>query len=152
MEFLIVTGLSGAGKSVAVHALEDIGYFCIDNIPTGLLPRLIDFAQQGESMLEKIAVVLDIRGTRSSREAAQALATLDSQGVPYDILFLDASDDVLERRYKETRRRHPISLGEGLPTAEAIAKERQILRPLYERALYRGHIAAFGGSKQRAYL
>lgn len=80
MEFLIVTGLSGAGKSVAVHALEDIGYFCIDNIPTGLLPRLIDFAQQGESMLEKIAVVLDIRGTRSSREAAQALATLDSQG------------------------------------------------------------------------
>lgn len=136
MEFLIVTGLSGAGKSVAVHALEDIGYFCIDNIPTGLLPRLIDFAQQGESMLEKIAVVLDIRGTRSSREAAQALATLDSQGVPYDILFLDASDDVLERRYKETRRRHPISLGEGLPTAEAIAKERQILRPLYERARY----------------
>lgn len=87
MEFLIVTGLSGAGKSVAVHALEDIGYFCIDNIPTGLLPRLIDFAQQGESMLEKIAVVLDIRGTRSSREAAQALATLDSQGVPYVISY-----------------------------------------------------------------
>lgn len=65
MKLLVVTGLSGAGKSLAVNALEDIGYFCIDNIPAGLLPRILDFAQQGENMLEKVAVVLDVRGCRS---------------------------------------------------------------------------------------
>lgn len=136
MELLIVTGLSGAGKSLAMHALEDIGYFCIDNIPTGLLPRLVDFAQQSESMLQKVAVVLDIRSARSSRELAQALCELDQRESPFQLLFLDASDEVLQRRYKETRRRHPISISDGLSTTEALARERQILRPLYERADY----------------
>ena len=136
MELLIVTGLSGAGKSLAMHALEDIGYFCIDNIPTGLLPRLVDFAQQSESMRQKVAVVLDIRGARTSRELAQALCELDQRESRYQVLFLDASDEVLQRRYKETRRRHPISISDGLSTTEALARERQILRPLYERADY----------------
>ena len=136
MELLIVTGLSGAGKSLAMHALEDIGYFCIDNIPTGLLPRLVDFAQQSESMLQKVAVVLDIRGARTSRELAQALCELDQRESRFQVLFLDASDEVLQRRYKETRRRHPISISDGLSTTEALARERQILRPLYERADY----------------
>lgn len=136
MELLIVTGLSGAGKSVAMHALEDIGYFCIDNIPAGLLSRLVDFAQQSESLLQKVAVGLDVRSARSSRELIQALSELDRQQAEFQVLFLDASDEVLQRRYKETRRRHPMSISEGLSTTEALARERQILRPLYERANY----------------
>ncbi|MBM6914745.1 RNase adapter RapZ [Gemmiger formicilis] len=136
MELLIVTGLSGAGKSVAMHALEDIGYFCIDNIPAGLLSRLVDFAQQSEILLQKVAVGLDVRSARSSRELIQALGELDRQQAEFQVLFLDASDEVLQRRYKETRRRHPMSISEGLSTTEALARERQILRPLYEHANY----------------
>lgn len=136
MELLIVTGLSGAGKSVAMHALEDIGYFCIDNIPAGLLSRLVDFAQQSKTLLQKVAVGLDVRSARSSRELIQALGELDRQQAEFQVLFLDASDEVLQRRYKETRRRHPMSISEGLSTTEALARERQILRPLYEHANY----------------
>ena len=73
MNFLIVTGLSGAGKSMAVNALEDIGFFCIDNIPAGLLPRILDFAQQGENQLSRVAVVMDIRGLHSVQETNEAL-------------------------------------------------------------------------------
>ena len=134
MELLVVTGLSGAGKSLAMNALEDIGYFCIDNIPAGLMPRLLDFAQQGENMLQKVAVVLDVRGCRSTGDIQQALQSMDCCGTAYQILFLDSADEVLERRYKETRRIHPLSSYEGIPTGEAIAKERQLLRPLFERA------------------
>ena len=77
MDFLIVTGLSGAGKSMAVNALEDIGFFCIDNIPAGLLPRILDFAQQGENQLSRVAVVMDIRGLHSVQETNEALEALD---------------------------------------------------------------------------
>ena len=77
MNFLIVTGLSGAGKSMAVNALEDIGFFCIDNIPAGLLPRILDFAQQGENQLSRVTVVMDIRGLHSVQETNEALEALD---------------------------------------------------------------------------
>ena len=95
MEFVIVTGLSGAGKTQAMHALEDIGFFCIDNLPAGLLPRLVDFALQGESQLNRVAVVLDGRGLRSVAQVERALADLDEKKVEYDILFLDAEDNEL---------------------------------------------------------
>lgn len=136
MKLLVVTGLSGAGKSLAVNALEDIGYFCIDNIPAGLMPRLIDFGLQGGNLLEKVAVVLDVRGARSSEQIRDTLAWLDEKQVDYEILFLAAGDEVLQRRYKETRRRHPISQAENIATGEAITRERKILQPLYERADY----------------
>lgn len=129
MNFLIVTGLSGAGKSMAVNALEDIGFFCIDNIPAGLLPRILDFAQQGENQLSRVAVVMDIRGLHSVQETNEALEALDEKKMPYDILFLDASDAAIRRRYKETRRVHPMTISEGIPVSEAITKERQILQP-----------------------
>jgi UPF0042 nucleotide-binding protein len=136
MELLIVSGLSGAGKSVAMNALEDIGYFCIDNIPALLLPRFIEYSVAGENMLERVAIAVDIRGIRSCSEIVDALAQLDKLKVQYHILFIDASDDVLQRRYKETRRRHPMSITLGLSTAEALERERRILRPLQERADY----------------
>ncbi|MCI6175008.1 RNase adapter RapZ [bacterium] len=136
MNFLIVTGLSGAGKSMAVNALEDIGFFCIDNIPAGLLPRILDFAQQGENQLSRVAVVMDVRGLRSVEETRKALDALDEKKMPYDILFLDANDNTIRRRYKETRRLHPMTITEGISITEAIAKEREILQPLRERAKY----------------
>ena len=136
MNFLIVTGLSGAGKSMAVNALEDIGFFCIDNIPVALLPRIVDFALQGENQLSRVAVVMDIRGLHSVQETNEALEALDEKKMPYDILFLDASDAAIRRRYKETRRVHPMTISEGIPVSEAITKERQILQPLRERAKY----------------
>ena len=124
MNFLIVTGLSGAGKSMAVNALEDIGFFCIDNIPIALLPRIVDFALQGENQLSRVAVV------------EQALADLDAKKTDYEILFLDASNDTIQRRYKETRRQHPIAVTDHVPIQEAIERERRLLRPLRSRAKY----------------
>lgn len=136
MNFLVVTGLSGAGKSMAANALEDIGFFCIDNIPAGLLPRLVDFALQGENQLSRVAVVMDIRGLRSVEAVEAALRALDEKKMEYNILFLDAADAVIRRRYKETRRIHPMALGGQMPIDEAIRREREILRPLRERAKY----------------
>lgn len=136
MELLIVSGLSGAGKSVAMNALEDIGYFCIDNVPAGLLPSITAFSKAGDNQLERVALSMDVRGCRSREQIEAALQQLDEQKTPYKILFLDAPDDVLMRRYSETRRRHPISIAEGVSTRDAFLKERQILQPLKERADY----------------
>ena len=136
MELLIVSGLSGAGKSVAMNALEDIGYFCIDNIPAALLPSITAFSKAGDNQLDRVALCMDVRGCRTREEIEQALQQLDEQKKPYKILFLDAPDEVLMRRYSETRRRHPISIAEGLSTRDAFLKERQILEPLRSRANY----------------
>ena len=136
MELLIVSGLSGSGKSVSMNALEDIGYFCMDNIPAWLLAKIVAFSRAGDSQLDRVAISMDVRGCRSRQEVCEALDQLDLQRTPYKILFLDASDEVLCRRYKETRRRHPISQAEDIPTVEALAKEREILRPLLDRADY----------------
>lgn len=136
MELLIVSGLSGAGKSVAMNALEDIGYFCIDNVPAGLLPSITAFSKAGDNQLERVALSMDVRGCRSREQIETALQQLDDQKTPYKILFLNAPDDVLMRRYSETRRRHPISIAEGISPRDAFLKERQILQPLKERADY----------------
>ena len=136
MNFLIVTGLSGAGKSMAVNALEDIGFFCIDNIPVALLPRIVDFALQGENQLIRVAVVMDVRGVRNKEQLEEALADLDAKKIEYEILFLDANNHTIQRRYKETRRQHPISLTDHVSIEEAIERERRLLQPLRNRAKY----------------
>ena len=129
MNLLIVSGLSGAGKSVAMNALEDIGFFCIDNIPAALLPSITAFSKAGDNQLKRVALCMDIRGCRTPEEIEEALSQLDAQGIEYEILFLDAPDDVLMRRYSETRRRHPMSISDGLSTREAFRRERGILQP-----------------------
>ena len=136
MKFLIVTGMSGAGKTLATNALEDIGFFCIDNIPAGLLSKLVEFSQQSENPFQKIAIVLDARGGRSADEIMLALANLRERGVDYRVLFLDARDDVLTRRYQETRRRHPLS-EPAQSIEQAVRRERAILQPLYAAADYK---------------
>ena len=130
---IIVTGMSGAGKSHAVQVLEDIGYFCIDNIPVALLPRIVDFALQGENQLNRVAVVMDVRGVRSIEKLQEALADLDEKKIDYDILFLDANDAAIQRRYKETRRRHPL-MSDGMTIEQAMHREQELLRPLREHA------------------
>ena len=136
MNLLIVSGLSGAGKSVAMNALEDIGFFCIDNIPAALLPSITAFSKAGDNQLKRVALCMDIRGCRTPEEIEEALSQLDAQKIEYEILFLDAPDDVLMRRYSETRRRHPMSISDGLSTREAFRREREILQPLKDRADY----------------
>ncbi|MEG2652046.1 MAG: RNase adapter RapZ [Ruthenibacterium sp.] len=137
MNLLIVTGLSGAGKSLAMNALEDIGFFCIDNIPANLLAKLMDFSAQSENPLQRVAIVLDIRGAHSAQDIKDALQQLSARAVEYKILFLDARSEVLERRYKETRRRHPISIASQVSTEQALLMEREILDPLFEAADYK---------------
>ena len=136
-QLLIVTGMSGAGKSLAVNALEDIGFFCMDNIPANLLAKLMELSEQSENPVQHMAVVLDSRGGRSTQAIMDALCELDAHGIAYRILFLDANNDVLQRRYKETRRRHPVSISTGVSLEQALSCEREILRPLYEKANYR---------------
>ena len=103
MDLLIVSGLSGAGKSVAMNALEDIGFFCIDNVPAELLPSITAFSKAGDNQLKRVALSMDVRGCHTSEQIEQALHQLDEQGIEYEILFIDAPDDVLMRRYSEKR-------------------------------------------------
>lgn len=98
MDLLIVSGLSGAGKSVAMNALEDIGFFCIDNVPAELLPSITAFSKAGDNQLKRVALSMDVRGCHTSEQIEQALHQLDEQGIEYEILFIDAPDDVLMRR------------------------------------------------------
>ena len=108
MKTVIITGLSGAGKSIAVDALEDLGYFCVDNLPAELITKFADLLLQTRGSLQKTAVVCDIRsGDIISLE--KSLSELKESGMEYEILYLGASDETLVKRYKETRRQHPLS-------------------------------------------
>jgi UPF0042 nucleotide-binding protein len=139
-EFLIVTGLSGSGKSGVVNVLEDNGYYCIDNIPPQLIPKFAEIAlgvrTGGSGAMEKIALVTDIRGGELFREFDEGLAYLGAHYIPAKIMFLDASDDVLIRRYKETRRRHPLDNEANGSIKVAVEKERAMLEDIREYADY----------------
>lgn len=135
MDFIIVTGLSGAGKSRAVHALEDIGFYCMDNIPPKLIPAFYDLCMQAKDTFSRVAVVTDIRGGGMFSTLLDTLEDLRIANKTYKILFLDASNTVLINRFKETRRRHPLC--EGVTGLEqAVKLEREILRPVRELADY----------------
>ena len=145
MDLLIVSGLSGAGKSVAMNALEDIGFFCIDNVPAELLPSITAFSKAGDNQLKRVALSMDVRGCHTSEQIEQALHQLDEQGIEYEILFIDAPDDVLMRRYSETRRRHPISIAEGISTREARSFTAHIIQPIAASAArMMSHLTKFG--------
>ncbi|MDK2991812.1 MAG: RNase adapter protein RapZ [Clostridiales bacterium] len=134
MRFVIVTGLSGAGKSQTLHFMEDFGFFCVDNLPPLLIPKFAELCFQSRGNIDKIAVVTDIRGGQFFNDMAECLSVLKQQGYPYEILFLEASDPVLIKRFKETRRRHPLA-SEGR-VAYAIAEERSRLQYIKEKATY----------------
>lgn len=130
MKLLIVTGMSGAGKSQAVNALEDLGYYCVDNIPPTLIPAFVDLGKQGNESLSRLAVVTDTRGGELFSEIDNVLDKLKERNVEYQILFLDAADEVLVQRYKENRRKHPLSDESEVSIASAVAKEREMLKIL----------------------
>lgn len=136
MEFLIVTGLSGAGKSRAIDALEDIGFYCVDNIPPKLIITFYELCQQAKETFSRVAVVTDIRGGEMFSSLYETLDELQSQDREYKILFLDANDFILINRFKETRRRHPLAEEHMGSLEQAVALEREILKPIRERADY----------------
>lgn len=130
MNLLIVTGMSGAGKSQAVNSLEDLGYFCVDNIPPALIPSFVDLGKRGSESLNRLAVVTDTRGGDLFSEIENILNTLKDRNIDYKLLFLDASDEVLVRRYKENRRKHPLCISNDITVDEAVKKERELLKVL----------------------
>lgn len=134
MELVIVTGLSGAGKSRAVDALEDIGFYCVDNMPPQLMPKFAELCGQSEEKYPRIAIVTDVRGGAMFDDFFSGLDELRDAGYPYRILFLDCSDPVLISRYKETRRKHPLSEQVNLTLEQCVAREREMLKPVRARA------------------
>ncbi|MCI9615273.1 MAG: RNase adapter RapZ [Dorea sp.] len=135
MRCVIVTGMSGAGKSTALKMLEDVGYFCVDNLPVPLIPKMADLLRVPGTELNKAALGVDIRSGQSLEEMAEVLGELDKTGMKYEILFLESSDHVLIKRYKETRRFHPLAGNEGR-VDQGIRKERERIRFLRDRADY----------------
>lgn len=136
MDFLIVTGLSGAGKTRAINALEDIGFFCADNIPPQLIPTFYELSQQAKSNLSHVAVVTDIRGGDMFSTLAATLDRMQDEQKEFKILFLDANDYVLINRFKETRRKHPLAENCLGSLEQAVKLEREMLRQTKERADY----------------
>ena len=134
MKFVIVTGMSGAGKSTALKMLEDMGYFCVDNLPIALLPKFAELAHAPGSDISQVAVGVDIRNGRSLDEMSSVLEHLKASGVAYQILYLEASAEVLVKRYKETRRTHPLAKQGRVE--DGIRQEREKLLYLKENATY----------------
>lgn len=129
---LIITGLSGAGKSQVINCMEDAGYYCVDNLPPTLMTKFIELSLQSEGKVNRVALVIDVRGGEFFHDLSKALDELHDEKISYEILFLEASDEVLVRRFKESRRRHP--LGSAGRLLESIQKERHMLEELRGRA------------------
>jgi UPF0042 nucleotide-binding protein len=137
MRFVVLTGMSGAGKSTALKMLEDMGYFCADNIPVQLISKFAELTVgniTGNTEIDKVALGVDIRSGDNLKEMESVFEELQSRGFPYEIMFLDSSDDILIKRFKETRRSHPLSGGERVE--QGIAMERNRLAFLKKRADY----------------
>ena len=134
MRFVVVTGMSGGGKLTAIRFLEDMGYYCVDNLPVRLIDPFMELVSAPGSDVDKVVLGLDVRADKSFDNVEQVLAALKKKGYKYEILFMDASDEVLIKRYKETRRQHPVS-----PTGrveDGIAQERKILEQIKKDADY----------------
>ncbi|RBW71206.1 RNase adapter RapZ [Bacillus taeanensis] len=132
-QMVIITGMSGAGKTVAMQSLEDLGFFCVDNLPPALVPKFVELINESQGRLDKVALVMDLRGRDFFDDSFKVIDELTTnEHIKVQILFLDAKDSGLVRRYKETRRSHPLS-PEGLPL-EGIKLEREILEELKGRA------------------
>ena len=132
MRFIIVTVLSGAGKSEATNALEDMGYFCVDNLPPKLIKKFAEVCKQSQGSIDKVALVMDIRGGIFFDDLFESLSELSKEQFQYEILFLDTSDEVLVKRFKEKRRSHPLAPGGRVITG--IELERQKLREVKDKA------------------
>ncbi|RKJ39652.1 RNase adaptor protein RapZ, partial [bacterium 1XD42-8] len=134
MRFVIVTGMSGAGKSTALKVMEDAGYFCVDNLPVLLIDKFVELITMPNSELSKVAIGIDVRSGNGFNELEKALEEMKEQGCPYEILFLDTNKDILIKRFKETRRNHPLVTDGNVE--QAILRERDRLAFLKKSANY----------------
>ncbi len=134
MRFVIITGMSGGGKRTAMKMLEDAGYYCVDNLPVPLIDKFVELIATPNCEISKVALGLDVRADQNFEEAEVILEKMKNNGYSYEILFMDASDNVLLKRYKESRRMHPLSM-EG-SVQEGIKKERAILQKIKKKADY----------------
>ena len=132
MRFVVVTGMSGGGKTTAMKMLEDAGYYCVDNLPISLLTKFVELMSNPTSEITKVALGSDVRAGQDILNVADIFEELKKQGCRYEILFMDAADHVLLKRYKETRRVHPMAPTERVEIG--IAKERQVLAEIYKQA------------------
>ena len=148
MNFVIVSGLSGAGKSKAVSFLEDIGYYCVDNLPASLIPKFAELCMAGGGKYDKVAVVTDIRGGQTFDGLFDALAELRAMQCDYKILFVEATTETIIKRYKETRRSHPLA-GGGESLEKVIEQERSALEPVRKLAEYIIDTSALSTAKLR---
>ena len=135
MECIIVTGMSGSGKNTAFRMLEDFGYFCVDNLPAKLIDKFMDLALDRPDTMDRVVLGIDVRGGENIRSVMEVLEALFEKHLIFRMLFLDASDECLIRRYKESRRVHPLSES-GRSMEKAIVLEREMLKPLRDRADY----------------
>ena len=134
MRFVIVTGMSGAGKSQAVNCLEDMNFYCVDNMPPVLIPKFAEICMSSLGVITNAAVVVDIRGGEMFKEISSVIENIKSIGVKPEILFLEADDNTIVKRYKETRRKHPLSRDGKIE--EGIEKEKQLLAEIRKKADY----------------
>ncbi len=134
MNTVIVTGLSGAGKTQAMNCLEDLGYYCVDNMPPALIKSFVQLAAGESTPIEKAAFAVDVRGGELFADMEKALEDLENEGIDYKILYLEASEPVLIRRFNETRRQHPLANGES--TQEGLKRETAMLANLRTKADY----------------
>ena len=134
MRFIVITGISGAGKSLVAKYLEDAGFFCIDNLPPQLIPKIAEICSQNYTKTDKIALVIDIRGGKLLNDLFPGLEALRQAGHTYEILFMEASDSVVIKRYKESRRAHPLAPEGRL--LKGINEERWVLQKIKEKANY----------------
>ena len=151
MKFIIISGMSGAGKSQAASFMEDMGFFCVDNLPVPLIPKLAELIMAGSWVYERVVLVSDIRGGQNLDGLLQALDTLKGMRCSFEILFIEASDETIIKRYKETRRSHPLAHG-GASLEEAVRAERRALEPIRARADYIIDTTALSTAKLRVAL
>ncbi len=136
MRFVIVTGMSGGGKRTAMKMLEDIGFYCVDNLPIPLIDKFVELIATPNSEIQKVALGLDVRADQDFDDATIALDAIKASGYSYEIVFMDASDATLLKRYKETRRVHPLATPPANRIEEGIRKEREILKTIKSKADY----------------
>ncbi|UCD70647.1 MAG: RNase adapter RapZ [Syntrophobacterales bacterium] len=132
LRVVLISGLSGSGKTTAIKALEDLGFYCVDNLPIVLFPKFIELCSQSAGRITKAALVVDIRGKEFLEGSRQIIQQLREEGYLIEILFFESSDEILVRRYSETRRQHPLAIGK--PVLEGIQSEREGLRIIRDMA------------------
>ena len=151
MEFILISGMSGAGKSKAASFMEDMDFFCVDNLPAPLIVKFAELGMAGNGEYQRVVLVTDVRSGTCFDGLFQALDDLKALKCSYRILFMDASDETIIKRYKETRRSHPL-MEDGISLEQAIAMEREMLRPLRERAEYIIDTSALSTAKLKGEL